>query len=45
MVRQDSSMQILLSVLGVISLILITVGVSFAFFTYENEVEIEKYLF
>lgn len=42
MVRQDSSMQILLSVLGVISLILITVGVSFAFFTYENEVEIEN---
>ena len=37
MVRQDSSMQILLSVLGVIS-----VGVSFAFFTYENEVEIEN---
>lgn len=42
MVRQDSSMQILLSVLGVISLILITVGVSFAFFAYENEVEIEN---
>jgi len=44
MVRQDSSAQILLSILGVISLILITVGVSFAFFTYEKQVAIENKL-
>ena len=42
MVRQDSSAQILLSILGVISLILITVGVSFAFFTYEKQIAIEN---
>ncbi len=44
MVRQDSSVQILLSILGVISLILITVGVSFAFFTYEKQIAIENNL-
>lgn len=44
MVRQDSSVQILLSILGVISLILITVGVSFAFFTYEKQIAIENHL-
>jgi len=44
MVRRDSSAQILLSILGVISLILITVGVSFAFFTYEKQVAIENKL-
>ena len=43
MVQRDSSIQILLSILGVISLILVTVGVSFAFFTYEQEVQIENY--
>lgn len=43
MVRQDSSIQILLSILGVISLILVTVGVSFAFFSYEKEIQIENY--
>ncbi len=44
MVRKDSSIQILLSILGVISLILITVGVSFAFFTYEKQEAIENNL-
>lgn len=42
MVPKESSIQILLSILGVISLILITVGVSFAFFTYEKELHIEN---
>lgn len=42
MVKQESSTEILLSILGVISLILITVGVSFAFFTYEEEERIEN---
>ncbi len=44
MVRRDSSVQILLSILGVISLILITVGVSFAFFTHEKQIAIENNL-
>lgn len=44
MIQKESSIQILLSILGVISLILITVGVSFAFFTYEKELHIENNL-